>query len=180
MGITKFDHIGIVVDDLDAAVAHFTRIFGEIRDQDLIYYRDYEDIDTETGQADIMHFALFPVGEVYLELIEPVKPEGAMKRFLDRRGGGLHHIGITSNDVKAEWLLHDELRDEIGTVEPRPRVDQFDVSYWFLHPKSNYGVLFEVDTAWAKTSASDMTPIEPTPDWKAEESKVAAGEGSAA
>lgn len=179
MSIVKFDHIGIVVEDLDAALAHYQRIFGEIREQDLIYYRDYEDVDVDTGQADVMHFALFPVGEVYLELIEPVKEDGAMMRFLNRRGEGVHHLGITSNDIRKEWLLHDDLRESIGTVESRPRVDRYDVSYWFLHPKKNHGVLFEVDTAWAKTSASDMTPIEPTPDWVAELKAAAAG-GSAA
>lgn len=179
MSIVKFDHIGIVVEDLDAALAHFQQIFGEIREQDLIYYRDYEDVDPDTGQADIMHFALFPVGEVYLELIEPAKEDGAMKRFLDRRGEGFHHLGITTNDIKKEWLLHDELRDSIGTVEPRPRVDRYDVSYWFLHPKKNHGLLIEVDTAWAKTSASDMTPIESTPDWIAElQANMASGDST--
>ena len=167
MGIYKFDHIAIVVDDLDEALAHFRSIF-DFRDDELIYERDYDDVDSATGRADVLHFALFPVGQVYFELIEPVSADGPMRRFLEARGGGLHHIGITSNDIRAEWRRHDELRSEIGTVEPRPRVDQYDVSYWFLHPKKNYGTLVEVDAAWAKTRASDMTPVEATPDWSAE------------
>lgn len=164
MSFVKFDHIGIVVDDLDAALDHFRKLF-EIRDAELVYERDYDDVDPETGVAEVMHFALFPVGEVYLELIEPVS-EGPVKKFLEKTGGGVHHLGITSNDIKSEWKLHDGMREELGVVAgDRPRVDQYDVSYWFLHPKRNYGTLFEVDAAWAKTSASDMTPIEPTPDW---------------
>jgi hypothetical protein len=114
-----------------------------------------------------MHFALFPVGQVYFELIEPVS-DGPMKNFLERTGGGVHHLGITTDDLRKEWAKHDGQRDKIGVIGERPRVDQYDVSYWFLHPKPNYRVLFEVDAAWAKTSASDMTPIEPTPDWAAE------------
>lgn len=165
MAISKFDHIGVVVPDLDAALEHFQKIFGPVRQQDLIYYRDYKDVDTKSGESDVMHFALFPVGEVYFELIEPVSPDGPMMRFLQRRGGGVHHLGITSNDIKEEWRLHDEQREAIAPLESQPRVDQFNVSYWFLHPKNNLGVLFEVDAAWAKTSASDMTPLEPTPDW---------------
>jgi methylmalonyl-CoA/ethylmalonyl-CoA epimerase len=166
MSFYKFDHIGIVVDDLDAAMDHYRKLF-EIRDADLIYERDYDDVDPDTGVAEVMHFALFPVGEVYLELIEPVS-DGPVKKFLEKTGGGVHHLGITSNDIKAEWKLHSELRDELGVVGDKPRVDQYDVSYWFLHPKRNHGALFEVDAAWAKTSASDMTPVEPTPDWSGE------------
>lgn len=166
MSIYKFDHIALVVDDLDAALDHFRRLF-EVRDADLIYERDYEDHDPESGAVDVMHFALFPVGQVYLELIEPVS-EGPMKKFLSRTGGGIHHVGITSDDLRAEWRKHSGLRERIGVIESQPRVDQYDVSYWFLHPKKNYGALFEIDAAWAKTSASDMTPIEPTPDWEAE------------
>ena len=163
MAITKFDHIGIVVDNLDDALEHFKKLFP-IDERTLIYERDYDDVDPGTGAVDVMHFALFPVGEVYLELIEPVS-DGPMKRFLERTGGGFHHLGITSDNLRDEWGDHDAKRDEIGVIGDRPRVDQYDVSYWFLHPKRNYQVLFEVDAAWAKTSASDMTPIEPTPDW---------------
>lgn len=166
MSIYKFDHIAIVVDDLDAALAHFRELF-DVRDEDLIYERDYEDVDPDTGHTEVMHFSLFPVGQVYLELVEPVS-EGPVKKFLDRTGGGVHHIGITSNDLRAEWRKHDGGRDKFGVVEKGPRVDQYDVSYWFLHPKRNYGALFEIDAAWAKTSRSDMTPIEATPDWSAE------------
>jgi methylmalonyl-CoA/ethylmalonyl-CoA epimerase len=164
--IAKFDHIGIVVDDLDAALTHFRTLFA-VRDQDLVYERDYEDVDADSGAIDIMHFALFPVGEVYLELIEPVS-EGPMKRFLERTGGGVHHLGITSDDLRRDWARHDGARDALGVLGERPRVDQYNVSYWFLHPKRNYHVLLEVDAAWAKTSASDMTPLEPTPDWATE------------
>jgi methylmalonyl-CoA epimerase len=163
LSITKFDHIGIVVDDLDEALDHFRTLF-EIRDEDLIYERDYDDVDPDSGDVDVMHFALFPVGEVYLELIEPVSA-GPMKKFLERTGGGFHHLGVTSKDIRSEWSLHDSEREQVGTIGEKPRVDQYDVSYWFLHPKRNYNVLFEVDSAWAKTSASDMTPIEPTPEW---------------
>jgi methylmalonyl-CoA/ethylmalonyl-CoA epimerase len=172
VSIIKFDHIGLIVEDLDAALDHFRRLF-DFDDSQMIYERDYADVDPDTGVTDIMHTALFPVGEVYLELIEPVS-EGPMKAFLERTGGGVHHIGITSDDIRGEWKRHNGQRDALGVVEARPRVDKFDVSYWFLHPKKNQRVLWEVDTAWTKTSLSDMTPIEPTPEWTDDE--VAAAE----
>jgi methylmalonyl-CoA/ethylmalonyl-CoA epimerase len=163
VAITKFDHIGFIVANLDEAIAHYRKIF-DFEDSDMIYERDYEDINPDTGAIDVMHTALFPVGEVYFELIEPVS-EGPMKQFLDRTGGGFHHLGITSDDLRADWRRHAGQREDIGVIGDRPRVDKFNVSYWFLHPKQNHRVMFEVDAAWAKTSVSDMTPIEPTPDW---------------
>jgi methylmalonyl-CoA/ethylmalonyl-CoA epimerase len=166
LSIYKFDHIAIVVPDLDVALNHYRELF-DVADRDLIYQRDYDDVDPDTGATDVMHFALFPVGQVYLELVEPVS-EGPMRRFLEATGGGLHHVGITTDDLRAEWAKHNAARDELGVIGERPRVDQYDVSYWFLHPKQNTRVLWEVDAAWAKTSRSDMTPVEPTPDWKAE------------
>lgn len=165
MAITKFDHIGIVVDNLDNAIDHFRNLF-DIDDEKMVYERDYKDTDTNSGEVEIMHFCLFPVGEVYFEIIEPVS-DGPVKKFLERTGGGVHHLGVTSDKIKDEWKKHDALRDTLKPLEHKPRVDQYDVSYWFLHPKANFGVLFEVDAAWAKTSASDMTPVEKTPDWSA-------------
>lgn len=167
MSIYKFDHFAIVVEDLDAALEHFRNLF-DFPDEDLIYERDYDDVDPDSGDVDVMHFALFPVGEVYLELIEPVS-DGPMKGFLEKTGGGFHHMGVTTNDLREEWGKHSAGRQELGLIGDRPRVDQYNVTYWFLHPKQNQGVLWEVDAAWAKTSASDMTPVYPTPDWSSED-----------
>lgn len=165
MAITKFDHIAIVVPNLDEALTHFRQIF-DVDDDKLIYERDYKDTDTKTGNVEIMHFCLFPVGEVYFEIVEPAS-EGPVMKFLNRTGGGIHHLGLTSDKIRDEWKKHDRLRERVRPLESKPRVDQYKVSYWFLHPKANHNVLFEIDSAWAKTSASDMTPVEKTPDWEA-------------
>jgi methylmalonyl-CoA/ethylmalonyl-CoA epimerase len=165
MAIVKFDHISLLVQDLDAAISHYDRLFRFDKRQ-MIIERDYKDTNPNTGEVDVLHFLLAPVGQVWLELMEPVRPDGAMMKHLNSHGEGFHHVGITSDDVVDEWKFHDGIRDEVGVIERCPRVDQYKVSYWFLHPKKNFGALWEVDAAWAKTSASDMTPIEPTPDWK--------------
>jgi methylmalonyl-CoA/ethylmalonyl-CoA epimerase len=164
MGLYKFDHIGVVVDDLDAALDHFRQLF-DVRDEDLVYHKgDYADPNPDTGTEEVMDFLLFPVGQVWFELIQP-RGDGPVMRFLERTGGGLHHIGVTSDDIVEEWRKHNAIRERIGRVENRPRVDMFNVSYWYLHPKSNYNVLFEVDAPWTKTVFSNMTPLYPTPDW---------------
>lgn len=166
MSIWKFDHISLLVDDLQAAIEHYDRLFNFDK-KDMIVEHDYKDVDPNTGEADVLHFFLGPVGQVWLELMEPVREDGAMMKHMRKRGMGFHHVGITSNDITKEWTFHDSIRDDIGVIEKCPRVDQYAVSYWFLHPQKNFGALWEVDAAWAKTSVSDMTPVEPTPDWSA-------------
>jgi len=162
--IKKFDHIAIVVPDLDEAMEHYTKLFDTDKRR-VVIYRDYEDTDVNTGIVDVMDFALIEVGEVWFELIAPKKADGLMAKFLEKSGPGIHHIGMTSDNIVEEWKKQSKLKDDIGVLEKKPRVDQYDVSYWFLHPKKNYGVLWEVDAWWTKTSVSDMTPVEPTPNW---------------
>lgn len=173
MPISKFDHIGIVVADLDRALDHFRTLF-DVDDRRLIYERDYSDVNRDTGEVDVMHYCLFPVGQVWFELIEPAS-DGPMRTFLERTGGGVHHVAITANDIKEEWSKQSSMREDLGVVGEKPRIDHYGVSYWFLHPKKNHGVLFEVDCEWAKTSVSDMTPVDPSPDWEAELATAAEG-----
>ena len=127
MAITKFDHIAIVVPNLDEALKHFRQIF-DIDDDKLIYERDYKDTDTKTGNVEIMHFCLFPVGEVYFEIVEPAS-EGPVMKFLQRTGGGLHHLGLTSDKIRDEWNKHDGLRQQVRPLESKPRVDQYTIPY---------------------------------------------------
>jgi methylmalonyl-CoA/ethylmalonyl-CoA epimerase len=160
VSIIRFDHIAIVVRDLDQAILQYSRILDFDR-SNCIEIRNYVDI----GPDDVLDTILIPIGESWLEIIAPVKEGGNMHKALVRRGEGVHHIGLTSDDVREDWRRQAKQRDEVGIVEPKPNVDQFDVSFWYLHPKAMNGVLIEMDSAWAKTSLSDMTPIEPTPDW---------------
>lgn len=160
MAITKFDHIGMVVKDLDQAIEQYGKILDIDRSR-CIEIRNYVDV----GADDVLDTILIPVGESWLEIMAPVKEGGNMHRALTRRGEGLHHLGLTSDDVVADWKRQEQIRGDVGIIEDKPSVDQFMVSYWYLHPRSMNGVLIEMDAAWLKTSLSDMTPVEPTPDW---------------
>jgi methylmalonyl-CoA epimerase len=153
MAITKIGHLALVVPDLDAALDHFRRIL------------DWKDPDAIVARDDDSHTALVPIGDAYLELIQPLS-EGPLMSFLEKTGGGFHHVGLTSDDLRADWERQSQQRDEIGVLDSVPRVDDYGVSLWFLHPKRNLGVLWSVDANWVKTSASDLTPVEPTPDWE--------------
>lgn len=157
MALARVDHIAIIVESLEASVSHYRSLFS-VRDQDLFYEREYD----AGGQR--LQFAFLPLNGVYFELIEPLGP-GPLQRFLRDRGGGVHHVALASDDLRVDWTDHNARRQRIGLLSEHPEVDRLGNSFWFLHPSVNFGVLIEIQSAWAKTSAGDMTPIEPTPNW---------------
>lgn len=162
MTITQFDHLGIVVGDLDAAVTHYRTLFRVTR-EDIFY--DEHLADGETPER--LKIAFVRIGPMYVELIEP-GDSGPMRDFLETRGGGIHHVALTSDNVREDWQRHESLREQVGLIDKQPNVDAHGASYWFLHPRANQRVLFEVQSEWARTDADDMTPVRPTPDWSRE------------
>jgi len=93
--LTDVDHVGIAVEDLDAAVEHYRRSFG------------IEPVHRETVESQGVVEGLFRVGTSYIQLLGALGPETPVGRFLDRHGPGVHHIGYRVDDV-AETL--DRLR----------------------------------------------------------------------
>ena len=155
--------MALIVPDVDEAIASFRRIM-DWDSRTMIYERDHEDVDRESGAVSRSHVAMLPIGDCWLELIEPLS-EGPLRKFLERTGGGIHHVGFMSDDIQSEWDRHARSRDDVGLIGREPLVNDRGVSFWFLHPRNNAGALVEIDSDWRRTSASDMTPIEPTPDW---------------
>lgn len=152
MTISKIGHLALIVPELDAALEHLRRIL------------DWNDAQAIVARDDDRNTALIPIGDAYLELIQPLS-DGPLKSFLDKTGGGFHHVGLTSDNVRADWERQSRQREELGVLDEQPGVDDHGVSLWFLHPKRNLGVLWSVDAEWVKTSAGDLTPVEATPDW---------------
>ena len=84
----RLHHVGIVVGDLDAAVAR------------------YEALGFGSGERwDIPHqhvvAVTFPAGPGWVELIQPTDPEGPIARFHAKRGDGMHHIAYAVPDIDA-------------------------------------------------------------------------------
>jgi methylmalonyl-CoA/ethylmalonyl-CoA epimerase len=85
--IKKIDHVAIAVDDIDRAVGHYRDLFG------------LETSVRECVPSQDTDAALLPIGDTHLELIEPKGNEG-LRKFLDRRGPGLHHIAIEVEGIE--------------------------------------------------------------------------------
>lgn len=125
----RLHHIGIAVKDLEAAVAAY-------RGLDLLC------VDREEVEGQKVRVAFLPVGESRLELLEPTDPEGAMGRFLESRGEGIHHICLEVEDIEA--ALRRAREAGVRLVDEKPRVGAGGAKVAFLHPKSLHGVLVEL------------------------------------
>ncbi|MCH8185938.1 MAG: methylmalonyl-CoA epimerase [Chloroflexi bacterium] len=123
------NHIAIAVKDIDASLALYGKIFG-VSSDDIQYIED---------QA--VRATLVRIGGSQLELIQPTDADGAIARFIERRGEGLHHICFEVDDLPGTL---DRLADhEIELVDREPR-QGLSGSIAFLHPRSTGGVLIEL------------------------------------
>jgi methylmalonyl-CoA/ethylmalonyl-CoA epimerase len=133
--LTRIDHVGIAVTDLDEAVDRYTRVFGLA-----VVARETHD---EQGVHEAMlQVADGPAGGSYVQLLQPSRPESPVGRFLGRRGEGLHHVGYGVPDVAA--ALAALAARGVTLVDERPRHGSMGAAIAFLHPTDLSGVLTEL------------------------------------
>jgi methylmalonyl-CoA/ethylmalonyl-CoA epimerase len=126
----RVDHVGVAVEDLDAALALHEDAFGMA----LVHREVVEDQGVEA--------VLLDVGENHVELLRPLGPDTPVGRHLARRGPGLHHVAYQVADVDATLAA---LRDRgVELVDRAPRTGIRGSRVAFLHPRSTGGVLTEI------------------------------------
>ena len=129
--IQHIDHIGIAVHSLQEAIPLFERIFGT------------KCQGTETVESQGVRTAFFQLGEASIELLEPLNEgAGAVGTFLAKRGQGIHHLALSSDDVAAD--LARVGRDGARLIDEVPRDGAGGKRVAFVHPKSAAGVLVEL------------------------------------
>ena len=126
----RVDHIGVAVEDLDAAIALHEEAYGMA-----VAHRE---VVEEQG----VEAVLLDVGENHVELLRPLDAETPVGRFLSKRGPGLHHVAYQVADVQATL---DTLRDRgLRLIDEAPRTGIRGSRVAFLHPGSSGGVLTEI------------------------------------
>jgi methylmalonyl-CoA/ethylmalonyl-CoA epimerase len=126
----SIDHIGVAVDDLEAAIAVHRDTFG----MPLVH--------RETMGEQGVEAALLDVGDSHVELLFPLGDETPVGRFLARRGPGLHHVAYRVPDVDA--ALHDLREAGMRLIDETPRTGIRGTQVAFLHPATAGGVLTEL------------------------------------
>ena len=97
---------------------------------------------TEEVEGQGVRAAILPVGETWLELVEPTNPGSAVARFLQRQGEGIHHICFEVDDLETTLA---ELKEQgLRLVDDKPRRGVGGARVAFVHPSSTHGVLIEL------------------------------------
>jgi methylmalonyl-CoA/ethylmalonyl-CoA epimerase len=129
--ITALDHIAIAVPDLEAAIRRFMEDFG-------LSYDGREDVEAAKTST-----AFFPLPPTNIELVHPLRGEGPIAKYLDKRGGGIHHLCFRSNDIHADVARLKEKGYQFLADAPAPGAH--GCLTIFIHPKSCDGVLIELN-----------------------------------
>jgi methylmalonyl-CoA epimerase len=128
--IGDIDHVGIAVEDLEAAVEHYRRVFG------------LEPTHRERVQDQGVEEVLFAVGTSFIQLLGALGADTPVGRSLATRGPGVHHVAYRVDDVAAAL---DRLRGEgVRLIDEEPRPGSRDTLIAFIHPRSMGGVLVEL------------------------------------
>ena len=130
MRITQINHLAIAVPDLEQALGFWRDGLG----------LEVTHAAREEGQG--VDVAFMPVGEAAVELISPIGDEGGVARYIEKRGGGIHHLCLEVDDLDAAI---ERMRVQgIRLTADEPYVNTAGRRLIFVHPASTGGVLLEL------------------------------------
>ena len=126
----RIDHIGVAVEDIDAAIA----LYGQSFEMELAH--------RETVESQGVEAVLLDVGENHVELLAPLGPQTPVGKFLAKRGPGMHHVAYQVTDIEAALA---SLRESgLRLIDEQPRSGIRGSRVAFLHPSASGGVLTEI------------------------------------
>ncbi|MGC9367453.1 MAG: methylmalonyl-CoA epimerase [bacterium] len=128
--IQKINHLGIAVNNLDEQIP---------------FYRDilkFNFLGIEEVSDQKVRVAIFQIGEVKIELLEPTDPDSPIAKYLDKKGAGIHHIAYQTDNIQHQI---DELTNQnINMIDQQPRTGAHQTKIAFIHPKSSGKILIEL------------------------------------
>src|SRR5688572_4121037 len=126
----KINHLGIATKGIEEALSFWSDALG------------LENVHTEIVEDQKVRVAMLPLGESRIELLEPTSDDSPISKFLDRRGGGIHHIAVEVPDIEAA-LAKLKARG-MRLIDETPRTGAEGCMVAFVHPSSANGVLLEL------------------------------------
>lgn len=127
---SRIDHMGVAVEDLDAAIALYEKGF------------EMKLAHRETVEEQGVEAVLLDVGDGHIELLRPLGPDTAVGKFIERKGPGLHHVAYAVDDIDATLEALKAAGLELIDQEPRIGIRGSRVA--FMHPRSTGAVLTEI------------------------------------
>ena len=128
--LSRIEHIGIAVRDLDAAIGTYEKLLG-------VRCEGIEEVPDQHVRT-----AFFRLGESKIELLASTSPDGPVAKFIAKRGEGIHHIAYAVGDIRA--ALGGFATGGLRLIDREPRKGAEGLSIAFIHPESACGVLTEL------------------------------------
>jgi methylmalonyl-CoA/ethylmalonyl-CoA epimerase len=126
--LKKLDHIAVVVKDLDKAVKSYIEMFG------------FKEVERLAGPGNEFTSVMLAYGDIRVELLQSLK-EGSFSKFLEEKGGGLHHVSFATDDIAKEMKNLKAQRKKLQNEEP---IQMPDAKIAFIHPSAAENVLIEL------------------------------------
>ena len=125
----KIDHIAIAVNNVEAAAKQYQQALGV---NEVIY---------ETVESEGVKLAILRLENGRIELMQPTRDDSPIKKFLEKKGEGLHHMALATDDIEKEYERMEGCGIQfLGKI----RAGSEGTKITFIHPKSLYGVLAEL------------------------------------
>jgi LAO/AO transport system kinase len=124
------NHLGVATKGIDEALKFWADALG------------LENVHTETVEDQKVRVAMLPLGESRIELLEPTSEDSPISKFLEKRGGGIHHIAVEVDDIEATLAKLKAAGTRL--IDEVPRIGAEDCLVAFVHPSSTNGVLLEL------------------------------------
>lgn len=125
--LKRINHIGIAVKNLEQARDFYGSVF-KLESSTPLVERDFR-------------VSMMQIGNIKIELMDPIGSEGVIARFLEKRGEGIHHICFEVDDIDSALASIEAKGVELLNKEPQPGAEG---KIAFLHPRTAHGVLIEL------------------------------------
>ena len=125
----KIDHIAIAVNDVEGAAKQYQQALGV---KEVVY---------ETVESEGVKLAILRLENGRIELMQPTRDDSPIKKFLEKKGEGLHHIALATDNIEKEYERMEGCGIQfLGKIRPGSEGTKIT----FIHPKSLHGVLAEL------------------------------------
>ncbi len=125
----KIDHVAIAVNDVEESAKVYQEVLG-------VSSVEFETVETEGVKVAIIHLE-----NGRIELMQPTNDASPIKKFLDKKGPGLHHIALETDNIEGEVSRMEGCGIQfLGKIRP----GSAGTKVTFIHPKSLSGVLAEL------------------------------------
>ncbi len=125
----KIDHIAIAVNDVEESAKIYQQALG------------VNSVEFETVESEGVKVAIIHLENSRIELMQPTNDSSPIKKFLDKKGQGLHHMALETDNIEGEVNRMEGCGIQfLGKIRP----GSAGTKVTFIHPKSLHGVLTEL------------------------------------